>query len=256
MAASKAMARGLSVGLLTAAVIVGVPQVSSAGRSSRPGGIAHKLRYGPGVPNHPVGVTPSSAVSIPADWPLDIDGSIMCLTCHYALPPMNGAEDPALRDYTGSMAEPTQFCAKCHASQDRYGATNMHWMAMGVSHVSAGTMSRRSSTSGLDPESRGCLTCHDGVSAPESTNGTSAHGGFGSVADGNRNHPIGIQYPSHAGRSYSSRYRPAGMLPEAVRLPGGRVSCVSCHDLYARNDQLLTVGNHGSGLCFTCHQMD
>ncbi|MFQ5415040.1 MAG: cytochrome c3 family protein [Phycisphaerae bacterium] len=45
-------------------------------------------------------------------------------------------------------------------------------------------------------------------------------------------------------------------MPAAVRLPGGRVSCVSCHDVFVLAPQRLTVPIEGSALCFACHAMN
>ena len=79
-------------------------------------------------------------------------------------------------------------------------------------------------------------------------------GGYDGTQTGN--HPVGVRYPLGAGRDSGVSFRPAGLLPEQVRLPGGVVSCVSCHDLYAPERHLLTVSLDGSALCFTCHAMD
>jgi predicted CXXCH cytochrome family protein len=40
-----------------------------------------------------------------------------------------------------------------------------------------------------------------------------------------------------------------------VRLPDGRIECVSCHDPHntAGIDKLLVMSNRRSALCLTCH---
>jgi predicted CXXCH cytochrome family protein len=67
------------------------------------------------------------------------------------------------------------------------------------------------------------------------------------------NHPVGVRYGA---RGSSVALRPASLLPDNVRLPDGTVSCVSCHDLYARDGHLLSVPLDESTLCYTCHDMD
>ena len=75
---------------------------------------------------------------------------------------------------------------------------------------------------------------------------------------GNRtaNHTVGARYPSGGSRGSTRALRPASLLPKQVRLPDGKISCVSCHDLYAPERFYLTVPLDGSQLCFTCHAMD
>lgn len=108
------------------------------------------------------------------------------------------------------------------------------------------------------PSSLVCLSCHDGTVAT-STIG-SAHAiligvreGFGAPGEeGLRDHPIGVKYPS--GRR---DYRPESFVVSQgrVRLPGGRVECISCHDPHneAGVDGMLVVSNRRSALCLTCH---
>ena len=100
------------------------------------------------------------------------------------------------------------------------------------------------------------MECHDGVTAPESASATSWNRGPGSLGDLRRNHPVGVRYEQRPVRGAAVRLRPASSLPATARLPNGRISCTSCHNLYARDDHKLTVPNEGSALCFTCHDMD
>jgi predicted CXXCH cytochrome family protein len=152
---------------------------------------------------------------------------------------------PDRRDYT-------EFCKRCHSDRNLSQASAAHWLGIAVAHVkpTAGGLGGGM----LDAESRRCLECHDGVSASEALNMTGAARGAG-LADVATNHPIGVQYPSAAPRGTATRYRPASLLPKEVQLPGGAVSCVSCHNLYAPGKSRLTVPIEGSELCFTCHDM-
>jgi len=250
------VATSLRLGILVLAMVSFIPQAFAGDRGGRRS-FAAKLSRGPGVSNHPIGVRPSSDVSIPKGWPLAADGTIKCLTCHAALPSMRGDTGPKLRDFDDRLEGSTAFCMKCHVDQGRQNASTMHWTAVRVAHVRSDDDDRMAGRRGvLDGESRECLTCHDGVNAAESQNVTGRGGGFSYVGNRTGNHPVGIRYP-RAGRSGSgSPMRPASMLPAEVRLPGGAVSCVSCHDLYARDRHLLSVRLDDSELCFTCHDMD
>lgn len=209
------------------------------------------LLEGPGIANHPVGVVPSNAVSVPADWPLDADGTLTCLTCHSKLPAKRGARNPQLRGAGGSGEDGVEFCATCHQPSDNHHAAGMHWTAVRVAHVRPPDYRRETPANGLDAESRRCLGCHDGVSASESTNptDTSPRGRW----DMRRNHPVGVDYPEPGpGRSGAS-VRPSQLLPQRVRLPEGKVSCVSCHDLYGTEHRRLSVPIEESELCLACH---
>ena len=134
----------------------------------------------------------------------------------------------------------------------------MHWLAIGAAHVGvghAGPGPDRAAAPGLDGQTRQCLGCHDGVSAGESLNRTPWERRHGFHEDKRQNHPVGVRYPNRTPKNFSVPFRPASGLPARVRLPEGRVSCVSCHDLYAGDEHLLTVPNKGSELCFTCHDL-
>ena len=68
--------------------------------------------------------------------------------------------------------------------------------------------------------------------------------------------PVGVDYPLSNLKRGASPYRSPALLPPQIRLPDGKVSCVSCHDLYSAERDRLTVRIEGSALCLTCHQMD
>lgn len=237
-------------------VLAGISAICYAGGREEHRGHAGRPIRGPGVSNHPVHVVPSADIEVPEGWPVDTNGSITCLTCHAALPSPREKSGPKLRDFDGHREDPTAFCMKCHTGQDRSSAAAMHWAAVGVAHVMPDSRRDRRSGGLLDSESRRCLACHDGVNATESQNMTGGNRRGGYIGNRTGNHPVGVRYPKGARRGSGAAMRPASLLPKEVRLPGGMVSCVSCHDLYARERHLLTVPLDGSALCFTCHDMD
>lgn len=230
-----------------------ITQAGGAGRSRRS---PASVRLGPGVSNHPVGIAPSSDIAIPEGWPLGADGVITCFTCHVALPEFDGASDAKLRGFDDRTEEPVSFCVNCHGEQRQQSAAAMHWEAVQVAHVKPEAGGGFGSGRSLDGESRRCLGCHDGVNAMESRNTTPWSRGGGDHGSRTANHPVGARYPSSGSRGSNRALRPASLLPEEVRLPDGKVSCVSCHDLYATRRLYLTVPLDGSQLCFTCHAMD
>ncbi len=108
------------------------------------------------------------------------------------------------------------------------------------------------------PTSLICLGCHDGTMAT-STIGSS-HALLAGVREGFhvpdgfawRDHPIGIPYPSADRREYHPQ---AFAEARNIRLPEGRIECISCHDPHNETGlpAMLTVTNRRSQLCLTCH---
>jgi hypothetical protein len=241
---------------MIAFVLAGIPAIGSTDSQDEYRDRTSELRRGPGISNHPVRVVPSTDIEIPAGWPLDANGAITCLTCHAVLPAVQGETGPRLRYSDGQQEESTAFCTKCHVGQDRRSAAAMHWAAVGVAHIKPSTGRTTRSAELLDSESRRCLACHDGVNAAESQNMTGWNRASGYIGNRTGNHPVGVRYPSGARRDSGTPMRPPSLLPKEVRLPDGLVSCVSCHDLYAREQHLLTVPLDRSELCLTCHEMD
>ncbi len=237
----------IALGAGSSAIAVGEPR--DASRS-----FADRVRYGPGDTNHPVNVRPSQAISIPQGWPVDSDGSITCLTCHTKRPSLAGGDSPSLRESNDTLRGHIGFCGRCHIDGERPTAGGMHWRAVRLAHVKVDDALGGRSAPGLDSQTRACLECHDGVTARESRN-TLGSSIVSDAWDARREHPVGVPYPGSLGRLRESAYIPKNMLPPQVQLPGGKVSCVSCHNLYAGERNLLTVPIEGSALCFACHSM-
>lgn len=239
-----------SVGLTVALLLAGV--TDTLGGSST---VERTAQFGPGITNHPVGVIPSAAIAVPSSWPLDNRGAITCLTCHAEIPVDRDAPKPRLRGFESRSPQATEFCARCHGMADGHNAKSGHWRTLGVAHLSSERLDLRRGGDVFDFRTRQCLSCHDGVNAPESTNTTPWTRSLGDMGDKRRNHPIGVRYRDLARPADLSPLRPAGLLPPEVALPNGNVSCLSCHNLYSGREYLLTVPVKGSKLCLTCHDM-
>ncbi len=209
---------------------------------------------GPGVVNHAVHVIPSLAVTIPEGWPLD-NGAITCKTCHTEIPKSMTQAGPYLREFESPDAQPTEFCAKCHTRTIRGNAKSLHWLALGEAHILRDDPRPRVASSPLEPRTRQCLSCHDGVNATESGNATPLSRSRAYLGDKRRNHPIGVEYGGLSRPKDLSPLRPAALLPECVTLPDGKVECISCHNLFAGDRYLLSVPVQRSELCLTCHDL-
>ncbi len=147
------------------------------------------------------------------------------------------------------------FCAKCHTESARSSVEAMHWQALSRAHP-GGRRSAGGSSRSLDSESRSCMSCHDGVNAPDPVSDARHFAGRNSSIDPLRSHPVGIPYPTGTSRRQKASFRPVAMLPEEIRLPNGTVGCGSCHNLYAKTRFRLSVPIEDSALCFSCHAMD
>jgi predicted CXXCH cytochrome family protein len=84
----------------------------------------------------------------------------------------------------------------------------------------------------IDTLLRDCILCHDGVTAKNST--------------GPGNHRIDVIYIQN------EYYK--DVTDRRVVLVDGKVTCVSCHNPYKSEAARLSISNHGSKLCLTCHR--
>jgi len=118
--------------------------------------------------------------------------------------------------------------------------------------------------------SKMCLSCHDGTVALGQTVSKgliSTTGAMGAAAVLGTNlgndHPVGVQ-PGGAARVDDGQLattllqNPPTSKDPAVKLPGGRVECTTCHDPHRQNidataQRFLVRPNHSSGLCLACH---
>ncbi len=199
--------------------------------------------------SHPVAVKPD--FPIPPDMLLDWKGEITCTTCHFM---HAGSDSPYGRGNSSLLRRNSTgraFCQECH----QQGFLSVR--ALGHSIVRQKAHRRRYTRTGSDRllhvSSRECMTCHDGsVSGDAGTTtqgpGIWRHQGY----SGRSSHPVGVDY-YEAMAGNTREYTPVSQLPSSIILPDGRVECVSCHNLYAKNEHLLVISNEGSRLCLTCH---
>lgn len=187
--------------------------------------------------SHPSGFNPGRP--LPAEYPADWKGDLTCSSCHE----VHGDTAPRLRGELRGKA----FCLACHprAFFDRMRDGGISTVQSG--HGGGG---RRFAPRGLDHYSLQCLGCHgqhgEADIGPIDRNGVLRH------ANGRMNHPIARHYAS---ASRFGGFRPQALLSKKILLPGGQISCVSCHLGYSKEHGKLVIANQRSALCLECHDL-
>lgn len=188
--------------------------------------------------SHPSGITPKGR--IPPEYPLDWKGDLTCTSCHTP----HGNSPGLLR----GVKRGRDFCLACHERKffDKMPEQGASLMA---GHMNSG-VPETSQAMNLDPDSIRCLGCHSQSGDPMGVNvdrrGVLRH------SDKSMNHPIGVLY---ADAMRFGGFRSPSMLSKAITLPGGRVSCISCHEGYSKQHGKLVMQNFRSALCFECHDL-
>lgn len=95
-----------------------------------------------------------------------------------------------------------------------------------------------------------CLSCHDGSVAMAVNYAVGAAVGGGMHAS----HPVDVDYAAAAAR-LPGRLQPAGSLPANLVLPGGKVTCVTCHDGASSEKAHASMPLARSRLCMGCHDL-
>lgn len=161
-----------------------------------------------------------------------IAGALLALGGLRLLRPSGGAGDwqAALRDAPGEL--PAADLAQRHALLAPEGSSGCALCHLPRRAEPAGW--------GSPPSSQVCLSCHDGAF------GAASGGGL----RGRRSHPIGADYRA-AWMLDHLAYRPPDGNP-AIRLEGGKVGCVSCHQLHGPSPATSRLGVIESA-CEACH---
>jgi hypothetical protein len=99
----------------------------------------------------------------------------------------------------------------------------------------------------VDAVSWECMKCHD-RDVPSGVN-----------IWGRTNHPYGIDYKAYARLPWNiGRYEDPANLDPAIKLPEGRITCITCHEQRLPTKDEDTHGRrnlteHGGNLCLNCH---
>ncbi len=168
-----------------------------------------------------------------------------------------------------------QICIVCHAPHNN-GSTGLLWnhtQSTATYTLYSSSTLNASSLNTTGPQTKLCLSCHDGTVAVDSFTGkagTPAAGvistlnniGGGTVGGTTANladdHPVGFAYNAALFGADPGLKDPAS-LPATIKLFGttGQMECATCHDVHNGTgtiaSKLLRVGNTASALCLTCH---
>lgn len=190
--------------------------------------------------SHPSGFVPRN--KLPADYPADWKGDLTCSTCHEV-------HGKTLGFMRGTKVG-REFCLACHDAN-----FFVRMRDQGASMMETGHLDARTAVQGsrLDSYSRQCMDCHGGSGDNRDSRTTRVdqnmvvrHG------TGSLNHPVGASY---AEAVKFGGYRAAPKLSQKVMLPGGLVSCVSCHEGFSANHGKLVITDKNSALCMECHDL-
>ena len=191
--------------------------------------------------SHPIKIRPRKEIPLAAH--LDKNAAMTCSTCHDVHKEDKTSDDSELSGLLWGHVRGRAFCSLCH-SEETLGAAWRHQTAIPYAHP-YGKLIETAGGSLLDKFSAECLSCHDGTisKAPqvEVKQGVWQHG-IG------MSHPVGVEYPRFGDFTYPES------LPEEVRLFDGRIGCLSCHEIYTEEKNMLVMNNRGSRLCLTCHK--
>jgi len=186
--------------------------------------------------SHPSGFRPNR--KLPASYPLDWKGDMTCSSCHNI---HEGKAGLIRGDKTGKA-----MCLSCHQNSFFVEMADRGISLQRIGHLSAKTSQLKRE---LDAYSVQCLDCHmgngDGPRINVDTRGVMRH-------SGGVNHPIGSNYEK---ASRTGLYKAYSQLRNGINLPGGKVSCVSCHVGYSKKHGALVMSNKGSALCLECHDL-
>ncbi len=197
--------------------------------------------------NHPMGFSAKIATQ-------GGRGEITCLTCH-------GSEQAAGADNgeERSLHTPDEgICQSCHGRLAGSLKQRSHCKFSTKAHLvnlTPGNVSDKTSggltASGIDSESRDCVTCHDEISITipgfnESRREKAER--YKNMSD----HPIGMDYQQNlsVNRMYFNELSGEG---DKIRLFDGKIGCGSCHSLYSQTASNLVIEYKGAKLCRTCH---
>ncbi|MDO8446935.1 MAG: cytochrome c3 family protein [Deltaproteobacteria bacterium] len=189
--------------------------------------------------SHIVGIKPS--MQTPADFHLDENGEMTCVTCHNihmdSVDSVTGERSYLL----WSNLRGREFCDACHGNTIAVVNSPVHSDVIETAHFGYYT----GGVSSIDRVSIQCLGCHEGSTASHVSVTTKK----GSPIVGS--HPIGRDYMKAYKKDNTLR-SPRSLSLE-IKFFEGRVGCTSCHNPFSLAKHQLSITNEESKLCFECH---
>ncbi len=195
--------------------------------------------------SHPTGIVPPVA---DPTLVLTADGTIGCVTCHFA--------HDALPDGTGTRERRLRArCRSCHPSN--LGHSRQRQLVHELRDTPGGRVA-------LKQQTRSCIACHDGTAGPD----THVNDGPQMFSDQNqiftksgdapqlgRSHPILVDYQRVAQQNPHG-YRSDSEMSPIIQFEEGELGCLSCHDLFNFSQvERLVQTNVRSALCLQCHNL-
>lgn len=169
-----------------------------------------------------------------------------------------------------------QVCVYCHTPHQSISGNGPLWnhAASTVATYSVYTSPTIDSTIGdPGPESKACLTCHDGTVAVDNISNSpgdqvtnpwtpgSAMTGYalvgtvtGSDLDLGNDHPVGMLYDIALVNADGDLDTVTNVEASALELFTGKVECATCHDVHDDTENaFLRIDDAASLICTTCH---
>jgi hypothetical protein len=105
----------------------------------------------------------------------------------------------------------------------------------------------------LDPNSKICLSCHDGsLASDEHINYKNSPGNTKQDYNGTKQHPIGMDYDAYVAADPKS-FKPVVAFNTKMIFVNGKVGCLTCHYPLNPEKSHLVMSDFRSALCLTCH---
>ena len=186
--------------------------------------------------SHPSGIQVARDLTEPfkTDWKHELTCS-SCHNIHQAVGDMN------VSDLRGKA-----YCLSCHDDEFFSRMKDGGASLIGFGHMA---VSKEYSSSLLDEVSIQCITCHDKLEGVLKVS-LSAGNIVNHSASGS--HPVGADYQE---ATLYGGYIPKPRLNPAIKLPNGKVACISCHEGYTSQHGGLVISMDNSGLCQACHDL-
>lgn len=175
---------------------------------------------------HPIDKYPYQSTLIPDDMPL-IEGKLSCLTCHYFHPKDEILKNTFVRKDAYGMI----FCDSCHKNDQR------EHVDLGMAHIKP---YKTESIGRIDEITALCVQCHY-------KQYNRRYSGL-LICDSKLGHIVGVLYDGSR-----KGYRSASTLDKNINLFNGKIGCGTCHNIYSRIRNLLTLDTDRSRLCLECH---
>jgi predicted CXXCH cytochrome family protein len=157
-------------------------------------------------------------------------------------------------------AKDAQLCLPCHVPHEATPVEEAPLWARSADLSKRYVLTGQEGLKRIGSASLVCLSCHDGSMAADTFGGATGditvsnrRALIGQGGDLSTDHPISVDYPKAVKDFVSETEVLAG---GTIKLPGGKVECLSCHDVHNHSGiaYMRVQDNKGSNLCLGCHK--